>query len=346
MEQCAFLLTVFTLILTMVNAREGVGLPLMGEHMCYQDSYVADGTSFRWSKRLNPGEPSRTYLYGDYPYAFSKTIDRGQTLYMHGKVNDKFSLNLMGGVPMITDCNGVDVLHMVITFNIFGNPKDMALNTWKECKWMKGVHFDGPFRKGQSFKLALYAGDDSFELRVNGKKYVDYPYRVPLDMVNFINVNGGVTLSNIYIADGYKFRIPYFIFFDGKYKIGDRLILTGIDTDIDFYINIYSTKEIGYRFQLMVEFDKQLITRNTQIKGVWGEAETGGGFPLRSTDEFKLDLVHHANAFEIFLNDKWFASFKHRHPEGSKYDYNTLFYSLELKGYLQPRSLVICKNQP
>uniref|UniRef100_A0A7E4V3S1 Galectin n=1 Tax=Panagrellus redivivus TaxID=6233 RepID=A0A7E4V3S1_PANRE len=343
MEQCAFLLLVFASILTMVNAREGTPLPLMGEHRCDRNSYVAQGNSFRWSKRLNPGKPSRTYIKGEYPYAFSKTLQKGQTLYVRGTVNGDasyFELNLMGGVPMIIDSNGADALHIKTTF---GWTKQTYVNTWKRNKWLDQITFAGPFEKGQPFLISIYAGNSGFELRFNGKKWLDYAYRVPVDVINFINVRGDVDLDNIYVG-GQKFEMNYHIGFHeaNNFAIGDRLVLTGIGVYMPFELALNATNG-DYLFYLQVDFEHQVITRSAKIQNQWVPDETGGGFPLKSTEEFELALVNHEEALEIYFNDKWYTSFGHKNLD---LDYNTAFDALQLNGALEPRTLVLCKNQP
>lgn len=54
-----------------------------------------------------------------------------------------------------------------------------------------------PFKRGQHFKLEIRCERDQFNISVDGKAFVDYKYRLPLQNASYLRILGGVEVIHV-----------------------------------------------------------------------------------------------------------------------------------------------------
>lgn len=61
---------------------------------------------------------------------------------------------------------------------------------------------DMPLYPGQFFDILILAEESAFKVDINGVHFCMFQYRVPLDQVKYINVQGDATIHCINLEDG------------------------------------------------------------------------------------------------------------------------------------------------
>jgi len=233
-------------------------------------------------------------------------------LFIHGTINpnaNEFQVNLLSGTPVIDPNRGATALHIDVRF---GEGK-FVFNSLEGGQWGKEERESIVFQKGQEFDLRIRALDDKFEILANQKELHEYKYRIPLTNIDFLNINGDITLSGVHWGGRY-FKLPFSTQFPaGHLNPGDRILIYGMPNGKSFSVNFLG-RNGDILFHFNPRFNENAVVRNSSTNGSWGNEEREGGFPFKKDIAFDLVIVNEAYSIQIFVDNQRFGTFAHRTP--------------------------------
>ncbi|KAH3844541.1 hypothetical protein DPMN_086800 [Dreissena polymorpha] len=87
-------------------------------------------------------------------------------------------------------------------FHYGASHNKIVTNCKKEGTW--GTEEDGdcpfPFHHGQDFKIKITVDDDSFKVKVNGEKFLEYEQKLSMKSINCIRIQNDVHLHQVKLA--------------------------------------------------------------------------------------------------------------------------------------------------
>lgn len=145
--------------------------------------------------------------------------------------------------------------------------------------------------------------------------------------------------------------MPFKLPLHGSVKPGTILTLTGCfgdDADrIGINLDASPTYKLRHKAHTELEntalhfnprFDENCVVRNTMTEGKWGEEERAGEMPFTKGLDFVLKIICTSDDYEIDVNGKDFARYRHRIPPESV-DF------LNLWGKFQPFRLTVASPE-
>jgi len=248
-------------------------------------------------------------------------LEPGQTLFSHGVVKEgakEYELNLLCGNSTIDKTLGQVALHVNARFD----EGKIILNSLEGGEWGKEKRVKNPFHPGDVFDLRIRIHQDRYEVLVNQKEVAEYEHRVPLQLVDHIEVTGDIRLDALHRGGRYH-QLPFeTVFHDGHLKAGELVMVYGIPTGKDFEINFLGHNgEILFHYKVLMS-DKHVV-RNANLHGEWGPEEREGVFPFKKDTAFDLVIQNQPYSIQTFVNNKRFATFAHR-TSNPRQDYHAL----------------------
>jgi len=126
----------------------------------------------------------------------------GKKISIHGMVIpacNRFSVNLQCG-PNVNPRDDI-ALHM--NFRYDQQVPYVVRNSLQMQQWgIEEGHGYLSFARGQNFEIQIHAEHDHFKIHFNGNHFTDFRYRLPLQRVTYISIDGEVVLHGVKI-DGY-----------------------------------------------------------------------------------------------------------------------------------------------
>ncbi|VDM92498.1 unnamed protein product [Litomosoides sigmodontis] len=242
-----------------------------------------------------------------YRSKLTERIAPGQTLIVKGKALDhakKFDVGLHRDSP---ELNGGDIpLHISMSFS----KRKISFNTFTNNNWGKTERQKLPFKKGNAFDLRIRAHNSKFVIYCNGREVKIFDYRVPLQWVTYVSVDGDTVIDHVQWGGKY-YPVPYESgIIDGGLLPGKSLCITGMPYKHSKRFNINLLKQNG---DIVLHFnprlDKKVVVRNALIGGVWGKAERDGKTPFKKDKMFDIQLKNEDCAIQMFVNGKRFGKF-------------------------------------
>jgi hypothetical protein len=166
----------------------------------------------------------------------TQTLTAGQTLFVHGRINDGangFQINLLAGSPMIDEHLGSVALHI----NGRISEGKFVFNSLQSGSWGKEERESMKYKPGDTFDIRIRVHDDKFEILSEQKEIHEFKHRVPLNAIDYLNIDGDISLSGVHWGGRY-FELPYTTGFpNGHIRAGDRILVYGIPKG-NFSINL------------------------------------------------------------------------------------------------------------
>ncbi|CAG5115697.1 unnamed protein product [Candidula unifasciata] len=209
-------------------------------------------------------------------------------------------------------CGETIALH----FNPRQSEQTVVLNTkdgcWKEPETVPGCF---QFQPGQYFEIVFIASDGCFDIYVNGSFYTSYKYRIAVEKVRYLEINGGIILLSVEINEplqkDFTKKLPC------NLRPGDIIRVKGFfyQSAKGFLINLLlgnCSKDIALAFN--PRRDENTVVLNSQKNGCWGKEER---LPLpcqlKQKTFFEVEISFTTcNVFKIYINGQWFANFTAR----------------------------------
>ncbi|XP_059163775.1 uncharacterized protein LOC131946818 [Physella acuta] len=245
-----------------------------------------------------------------YKGVFPGGLRMGKALRVRGFVNDnaeRFAINFNADIEGET---------VGIHFNPRQDQEDVVLNS-KVGGWQEEERGQGwfPFQRGQFFDVLFISWDGRFNIYVNEKFFTSYTFRIPPEDINYLDIDGDVTLMDVEftdpLPDDYIKHIP-----SGLEK-SDLIVVKGFfyPTGSRFAINLlYGTSlddDIALHFN--PRRDQGEVVLNSREGGSWEEEERHAlPYPMVEMLPFQVEIVNKSKKFKIYINGKKFTSFKAR----------------------------------
>jgi len=246
-----------------------------------------------------------------YLAKLDNTIQPGQSLIVRGvATGKKFDINLATG-PNVEGYSGDNVaLHI----SWRQQEKAIVLNSFESGQWKKEERHGGAsIKEGEPFDLRVRAHDDRFEIFLQHKKFADFTYRLPVNVITHIFATGDLRLQAL-AWEGNYYPVPYRGGIPGHFTPGKKLFITGLpDKDVKkIQINLYAGHDIAFHFN--PRFSDKVVVRNSQRGGVWETEEREGKFPFAKDKQFDIVIVSEGDALQVYVNGEHQSSFKNRVP--------------------------------
>jgi len=246
--------------------------------------------------------PFRAHLQGK--------IEPGQTLFTHGNIPDgatRFEVNFLSGSPTIDPHVGDVVLHVSVRFD----EGKIVFNTMKQGEWGKEERVSNPWKAGQPFDLRVRAHSDKYEILADQKEIHEFNFRLPLESINYLEINGNVTLTGVHWGGRY-FNLPYEAGFPGgALRPGQRIYINGVPQGKRFNVDLLGQNgDILFHFN--PRFDEKHVVRNSSIGGAWGQEEREGPFPFVKEKAFDLVIINEPYSIQLYANKQHLGTFAHR----------------------------------
>ncbi|KAH9488839.1 Galectin-4 [Bulinus truncatus] len=134
-----------------------------------------------------------------YTAPLPSTLYKGRSIVINGvsKLNSaRFTVNLVCG-PM-TEIDDV-AFHFDVRFNMSTSRGIVVRNSKIRGKWGKeessASYF--PFTIDSPYEIMICVKSNKFKVFVNNCHFTDFKYRIPVDKVTYLIINGDVSLNNV-----------------------------------------------------------------------------------------------------------------------------------------------------
>uniref|UniRef100_A0A1I7T970 Galectin n=1 Tax=Caenorhabditis tropicalis TaxID=1561998 RepID=A0A1I7T970_9PELO len=252
---------------------------------------------------------SDTPLPVPYTSRLGQPLEAGQTLNVHGKINEGAlvaELNLLQGGGDIAPNHQV-ILHVKLNFK----DKKIVFNSYENGVWGKEEHESLPFQPGQDFDLRIRVLEEAFEISADNKKIHEFKHRLPFRSIEFLSVRGEVSLSGIHWG-GRFYKLPWETGFPaGHLERGQRIHLYGIPKGDRWSFDLVARNQ-DVLFHFNPRLKEKVVVRNSHRNGFWDNEEREGEFPFKKDIGFDLTVVNEEFSIQIFINGQRFGTFQHR----------------------------------
>jgi len=219
----------------------------------------------------------------------------------------RFTVNLCSGTPDLNEHMGTVDLHVDVRFN----EGKIVLNSYQGGKWGEEERVKNPFTVGQPFDLRIRAHEDKYEITADQKEVAEFKLRYPLKTVDYMNIDGGVSLKGVHWGGRY-YQLPFTTGFQGGVLApGQRLYVYGIPKGDRFEVNLLN-KAGDAAFHFNPRFGEKHVVRNAQVASAWGAEEREGEFPFKKEMGFDLVIVNEPFSLQVFVDGQRFCTFAHR----------------------------------
>ncbi|CAI5445223.1 unnamed protein product [Caenorhabditis angaria] len=244
-----------------------------------------------------------------YYSRLGQPLEAGQTLNIHGKINDGAQgaeINLLRGGNEITPETSV-ILHLKFNFK----DKKVVLNSYENSTWGKEVRESIPFHAGEDYDLRIRVLDEALEISANGKKIVDFAHRIPFNTIENLAVKGDLSISGLHWG-GRFYKLPWETGFPGGHlQNGQKINIYAIPRGDRFSFDLIArNQDILFHFNPRIK--EKVIVRNSHRNGFWDKEEREGASNLQKDVGFDLSIINEEYSIQIFINGERFGTFQHR----------------------------------
>ncbi|KAF8358296.1 lec-4, partial [Pristionchus pacificus] len=232
----------------------------------------------------------------------------GQSLNITGTTNNdtkRFEVNLLAGGTEIGAAQAY--MHCSVRFD----EGKLVFNSYTDGTWAKEERQSLPFHKGDTFNLRMRVLEEGYEVRCNGEKVHVFKHRKPYGEVEYFQVKGECTLTNVHWG-GKFYEIPWETgFANGSLKSGQRIFMYGAPTGDRFNVDLIARNgDILFHFNPRMPEGK--VVRNSWKNKVWGSEEREGPFPFKKDCGFDLTIVNEPFSIQLIVNGEQIGTWAHR----------------------------------
>lgn len=258
------------------------------------------------------------------PVNLNVTVHPGFMVYVTGVPNgNRFSVNFK--------CGPAENADIAFHFNPrFDDGNVVVRNTRQHNAWGGEERMSNgfPFQRGQPFELIFLCQSQQYKVAVNGRHYIEYKHRIPLQRVNFVHVTGNVVVQMIkFDREGTQQplptsvnnpTIPHAMIVPYNNIKGRTVTLCGIPENrpprrmmFDFQTD-GNPADIFFHFN--PRFAERVLVRNARKGNSWGkeERELSMPFPFQYGVPFQIIVSVDQHCFRVDLNGMTICNFNHR----------------------------------
>jgi len=165
--------------------------------------------------------------------------------------------------------------------------------------------------------------EEDFKIAINNEQTADYNHRLPLTSAELVTIKGDVKLTNVIVYPGFRqYGQPWLFAMETPIPMnvfpGRVLYINGRSNNnaSRFEFNLLAGTEEGADvvFHFNPRFDQRESVRNSCQDGAWGPEEKQGGFPLRSGEEFEIQIICFEEHYQVNCNGHAWYTYRHRLP--------------------------------
>ncbi|XP_067010231.2 galectin-8 isoform X3 [Anabrus simplex] len=186
------------------------------DNFVFLEDYATD------EKIVNPMVP----FLGELPSQLSP----GRMLLLHGYVHPhaiRMSVNLACGSGPTADL----AFHLNPRFEQNLVVRNYRIdNRWGKEETSSPKRF--PFKRGQQFQLQIFVSEEEFLVAFNGEHFCAFTYRLPLEQIRIIQVNGDIDVNELEYKSAEVYPLPCDRVISPKYKITASKGLSSISKDL------------------------------------------------------------------------------------------------------------------
>ncbi|KAM6223445.1 galectin-4 [Rhynchocyon petersi] len=286
----------------------------------------------------------------------------GMSIYIQGMANQhmkRFTVNFMVGQG-----EGADI---AFHFNPrFDGLDKVVFNTKQNGKWGSEERKRSmPFQKGSTFELVFMVLAEHYKVVVNGNPFYEYGHRIPLQMVNHLQVDGDLTLQSINFIGGqpappsqipmaipaypgpgqgypqqnnlptmegppiFNPPVPFMGRLQGGLIARRTIIIKGFvpPSAKSFIINFRTGTSGDVALHINPRMNEHAVVRNSNLNGSWGSEERNISYnPFAPGQFFDLSIRCGTDRFKVYGNGQHLFDFSHRLTAFQRID------TLEIKG--------------
>ncbi|XP_029140743.1 galectin-4-like [Protobothrops mucrosquamatus] len=277
---------------------------------------------------LNPCVPFCSSIFGG--------LSEGKMIVIQGCVSfsaKRFSVNLVCA-------NGDIAFHFNPRFDE-GNV--IVCNTQEKGCWGSEERTSKMlFQPGVSFEVIINIRSCGYQVSVNGSQFIDYRHRLPMHLVQTLQIKGDISLSWINFTGGlvpppyapppynpnppmnniggmtvYNPTTPFCAPLLGRFFPSCKIIIMGtIPYSADrFHVNLKNILMGNIALHVNPRFKEGALVRNSFINGCWGSEERNIAFlPFCPGQSFQLEITYLQNCYEVMVNGQLKFEYYHRIP--------------------------------
>ncbi|VDK54035.1 unnamed protein product [Anisakis simplex] len=240
-----------------------------------------------------------THIGDAYVTKFVEPLKAGQMTLVYGRIwknaksssdqtNDcRFSVDLMRGAALMREPDAEAVLHFDVRFD---EAQIVMKATKSTRKWGGEERISNRFEMGRRFHLTIRTELDKLIIWANHEKIYEFIVHYPLSPIEYMTVQGDVTVEGTYCSGYSPVTLPFqHKFRRGRWINGQRFIVYGRPKKWRFEINLRDLNGV-ILFHFNPRLDEKDIVRNAQIGPEWGREERGGPFPFKRDTFFDLQF--------------------------------------------------------
>ncbi|XP_075690581.1 galectin-4-like [Rhinoderma darwinii] len=197
-----------------------------------------------------------------------------------------------------------------------------------------------PFKSGKVFFIMFEVTRNNYQVFANGAPFYEFGHRIPLERVNWLQVNGDIAVQELSIignGPGVKgglvlsaaqadllpmlgppvvnAPVPFSTNIRGGMIPKRTVVVKGIvkPKAKSFAINL----KVGFNNEIALHlnprFNKKSVVRNSFVNGTWGEEETEATkFPFKEGDYFDISFRSGEKHIKVYVNGSHCFNYSHR----------------------------------
>ncbi|XP_026571217.1 galectin-4-like [Pseudonaja textilis] len=181
------------------------------------------------------------------------------------------------------------------------------------------------FQRGVSFQVIINIRSCGYQVSINGSQFIDYRHRLPMNLVQTLQIKGDVSLSCINFTGGFNFggmtvcnpATPFNAILSGRFFPFCKIKIMGsIPYSADrFHVNLKNLLLGNIALHVNPRFKEGALVRNSFINGAWGSEERNVAFlPFCPGQAFQLEITYLENCYQVLVNGQLKFEYVHRIP--------------------------------
>lgn len=215
-------------------------------------------------------------------------------------------------VNFSTSPDGYDATDIPFHISIRLSHNEVVFNTKENNTWGAEEKAKLKWKPGSPIDLRVRLNENHFEVLADGVSYATYKYRVAIQQITYLFVDGPLSLEGVNWG-GKHYPVPYETGLKGGFRTGQKLYVSGVvdAKPTRFHINL-KTGDGDTALHFNPRFNDNEVVRNTQAAGEWQVEEKDGQFPFKKNTVFDIVFQYHPDQFQVFVNNNSFCTYEHR----------------------------------
>uniref|UniRef100_A0A8C5QH17 Galectin n=1 Tax=Leptobrachium leishanense TaxID=445787 RepID=A0A8C5QH17_9ANUR len=279
---------------------------------------------------FNPPVPYTTKIAGDLRVGMVIYIGAVVPSSKHNRFTVNFSTGQYEGADIAFHMNGRYDGRDRVVFN------SMQGGEWGQEEMKREM----PFKPGKLFHLVYEITSNNYQVSVNGSPFYEFPHRIPLEQVQWLQVSGDITLQYLGIlgcGPGVKGGLVMKVA-QGELPpmLGPPMLNPAVPlstcirggmipkrtVDVKGVVNSSAKSftinfKVGYNndiaLHMNIRSSKSVVVRNSFINGAWGEEEKEiPKNPFKQGEFFDISVRSGEKQFKVYVNGTHCFNYEHR----------------------------------